>query len=93
MRWVFHWGVGVDLGQSIFAVDDKRCYFGEWGYGASKSGVVAFFHVRILSRVRFPLHDHMRENWHWSTAQVLLRFMILQGLLTIGLLGVLFKLR
>ncbi|WP_353418048.1 phospho-N-acetylmuramoyl-pentapeptide-transferase [Treponema pallidum] len=63
------------------------------GTGLLKVVLLRFFHVRILSRARFPLHDHMRENWHWSTAQVLLRFMILQGLLTIGLLGVLFKLR
>jgi phospho-N-acetylmuramoyl-pentapeptide-transferase len=49
--------------------------------------------IRMLHRVRFPLHDHCRQNLGWSEAQVLLRFVLLQTFLTPLLLGLLVKLR
>ena len=38
--------------------------------------------VRIIHSVRFPLHDHCTRILNWSTAQVLMRFMLLQAFLT-----------
>ena len=49
--------------------------------------------VRILHKVRFPLHDHCRKNLGWSPAQVLLRFVLLQAFLTPLLLVLLLKVR
>ena len=49
--------------------------------------------ARLLGRVRFPLHDHCRWNLGWSSAQVLMRFALLQALLIPLLLGLLLKLR
>ena len=49
--------------------------------------------VRMLHRVRFPLHDHCRKNLHWSNAQVLMRFALLQALLIPLLLVLVIKLR
>jgi phospho-N-acetylmuramoyl-pentapeptide-transferase len=49
--------------------------------------------VRLLHRVRFPLHDHCRRNLRWSNAQVLLRFMLIQAFLTPLLLLLLIKIR
>jgi len=49
--------------------------------------------VRLLHRVRFPLHDHCRKNRGWSNAQVLMRFALLQALLIPLLLVLLIKLR
>jgi phospho-N-acetylmuramoyl-pentapeptide-transferase len=49
--------------------------------------------VRMLHRVRFPLHDHCRRNKRWTNAQVLLRFVLLQAFLTPLLLGILVKVR
>ena len=49
--------------------------------------------IRLLHRIRFPLHDHCRQNLKWSNAQVLLRFVLLQAFLTPLLLGLLVKLR
>lgn len=49
--------------------------------------------VRILHKVRFPLHDHCRKNLGWSNAQVLMRFVLLQAFLIPALLGLLVKLR
>lgn len=56
----------------------------------ARTGHVA---ARMLHRVRFPLHDHCRHNLGWSNAQVLMRFALLQGLLTPLLLVLLIKLR
>jgi phospho-N-acetylmuramoyl-pentapeptide-transferase len=49
--------------------------------------------VRLLHRYRFPLHDHCRKRLEWSDPQVLVRFMLLQALLTPILFGLLVKLR
>ena len=51
------------------------------------------FFVRLLHRIRFPLHDHCRKNLQWSDSQVLVRFVLLQAILTPLLLGVLVKVR
>lgn len=49
--------------------------------------------VRFLHRIRFPLHDHCRKNLGWSNAQVLMRFVLIQALLTPLLLVLLVKVR
>lgn len=49
--------------------------------------------MRLLHRVRFPLHDHCRRNLGWSNAQVLMRFALLQALVTPLLFVLLLKLR
>ncbi len=49
--------------------------------------------VRWLHSVRFPLHDHCRKNLHWSNAQVLMRFMLLQAFLTPVLFLLIVKVR
>jgi phospho-N-acetylmuramoyl-pentapeptide-transferase len=49
--------------------------------------------VRFLHRYRFPLHDHCRKRLDWSDPQVLVRFVLLQALLTPILFGLLVKLR
>ena len=37
--------------------------------------------VKAVWRVRFPLHDHCKKELHWTNAQVLMRFMLLQAFL------------
>ena len=49
--------------------------------------------VRALHGVRFPLHDHCKKTLHWSNAQVLLRFTLLQMFLTPILFFVFVKIR
>jgi len=49
--------------------------------------------IRIFDSIRFPLHDHMRKNRGWSPTQVLVKFMILQVLVTIAVLGIILKVR
>ena len=45
--------------------------------GLVKVALTRFFGWRVLSRVRFPLHDHCRKELGWSNSQVLVRFMLL----------------
>jgi len=63
------------------------------GTGLLKVALLRFFKIRILHNVRFPLHDHMRKNRSWSPTQVLLKFMIIQVLITLAVLGMFFKIR
>lgn len=37
--------------------------------------------VKLVQRVRFPLHDHCKKELKWSNAQVLMRFLLLQAFL------------
>lgn len=63
------------------------------GMGLLKVFLLRFFKIKIFENIRFPLHDHMRKNLGWSPTQVLLKFMIIQLLITAVLLGILFKVR
>ena len=63
------------------------------GTGLVKVALLRFLKIRVLSRVRFPLHDHVRETLHWSSTQVLARFTLIHIALTAILLAVLLKVR
>lgn len=63
------------------------------GTGLLKVALLRFFKIRIFDSVRFPLHDHMSKNRKWSPAQILVKFMILQVLVTIAVLGIILKVR
>lgn len=63
------------------------------GTGLLKVALLRFFKIRILHTIRFPLHDHMRKNHLWSPTQVLLKFMILQVLISLAVVGIFFKIR
>ena len=63
------------------------------GMGLLKVFLLRFFKIKIFSTIRFPLHDHMRKNHGWSPTQVLLKFMMMQILISIILLGMFFKIR
>lgn len=63
------------------------------GTGLLKVALLRFLHIKILMGIRFPLHDHMRKNRGWSATQVLIKFMILQILVTLAVIGLSFKVR
>ncbi|MEL3901228.1 MAG: phospho-N-acetylmuramoyl-pentapeptide-transferase [Treponema phagedenis] len=63
------------------------------GTGLVKVALLRFFHIRIFRNIRFPLHDHMRKNLKWSPTQVLIKFLILQLLITLAVFALLFKIR
>ena len=63
------------------------------GTGLVKVAMLRFFHIRIFRNIRFPLHDHMRKNRTWSPEQVLIKFIIMQILITLAVFALLFKIR
>ncbi len=75
----------------IFAT--SSIIFVNGGMGLLKVFLKRFFHISIFTKIRFPLHDHFRKNHGWSPTQVLLKFLILQILLTVALVGIFFKIR
>ncbi|MBX3018427.1 MAG: hypothetical protein KF767_11085 [Bdellovibrionaceae bacterium] len=63
------------------------------GTGLVKVAIMRFFKVAFLKNVRFPLHDHVRHNKGWSNTQVLVRFALIQVMITMTLLIFLIKIR
>ena len=61
--------------------------------GLLKVFLLRFFKIGIFKRVRYPLHDFVRHEKGWSNSQVLVRFVLLQFVLTPLLLLFLFKVR
>jgi len=63
------------------------------GTGLIKVALLRFFKIGIFRKIRFPLHDHFRHNADWSNTQVLIRFVVLQAMLTLILIVILIKIR
>ena len=80
-------------GNPFLILATSSIIFVNGGMGLLKVALLRFFKIKIFSSIRFPLHDHMRKNKDWSPTQVLIKFLIMQVLITIALLGILFKVR
>ena len=63
------------------------------GTGLLKVALLRFFKISILHNVRFPLHDHLRHRAGWSASQVLVRFTLLQAMITMVFIVALIKIR
>lgn len=48
------------------------------GIGLVKVSLLRFLHIKILTKIRTPLHDHVRKNKKWSNAQTVFKFAIIQ---------------
>ena len=48
------------------------------GIGLVKVSLLRFFKIKILTKVRTPLHDHVCKNLGWSNAQTVFKFAIIQ---------------
>lgn len=48
------------------------------GLGLVKVFLLRFLKIRILTKVRTPLHDQVRKNMGWSNTQTVFRFVIIQ---------------
>jgi phospho-N-acetylmuramoyl-pentapeptide-transferase len=80
-------------GNPFLILATSSIIFVNGGMGLMKVALLRFFKIHIFESIRFPLHDHMRKNHGWSPAQVLIKFMIMQLLITVALLGLFFKVR
>lgn len=63
------------------------------GTGLVKVALLRFAKIAIFRTIRFPLHDHVRHNKGWSNPQVLMRFALVQLMMTIVMLVLLIKIR
>lgn len=58
------------------------------GIGLVKVSLLRFLHIKILTKIRTPLHDHVRKNLGWSNAQTVFKFAIIQILISAAVLWV-----
>lgn len=90
----FYTGVCVMMtGNPFIFLATSSIIFVNGGMGLLKVALKRFCHITIFGNIRFPLHDHFRKNHGWSPTQVLVKFMIIQLLITVVLLGIFFKIR
>lgn len=80
-------------GNPFIILATSSIIFVNGGMGLLKVFLLRFFKIKIFENIRFPLHDHMRKNKGWSPTQVLLKFMIMQILITCAMLGIFLKIR
>lgn len=87
-------GVGVMInGNPFLILATSSIIFINGGMGLLKVFLLRFFKIKIFENIRFPLHDHMRKNRGWSPTQVVIKFMIMQILITCAILGIFLKIR
>lgn len=55
------------------------------GLGLLKVALLRFLKIRIFKKTRFPLHDHVRKNMNWSNTQCVMRFAIIQLVISLAL--------
>lgn len=76
--------IGLFIGMCIVVVGNPTLIFFVAGLilvngatGLVKVALIRIFRIRLLSSVRFPLHDHSRKNLNWSNSQVLIRYLLI----------------
>jgi len=83
----------VATGNPLFLLLVGTVILANGATGLVKVAVTRFFGIKILSNIRFPLHDHARKNLGWSNSQVLVRFMLLHLGLSALLVTLVLKVR
>ena len=83
----------IKTGNPFFLVILSTVLLVNGGTGLVKVAFLRFLNVKIFHGTRFPLHDHVRQNKNWSNTQVMMKFLIIQLLITLGLVGILLKIR
>ncbi len=61
------------------------------GLGLIKVALLRFLKIRILTKTRTPIHDHVRKNIGWSNTQTVFKFAIIQIIISfclVFLLGI-----
>ena len=56
------------------------------GLGLIKVALLRFLKIKILKNTRTPLHDHTRKNMGWSGPQTVMRFAIIQIMISVATL-------
>lgn len=53
------------------------------GLGLLKISLIRFLKLHVMTNLRTPIHDHVRKNMEWSDTQVVIRFVIIQAVVSI----------
>ena len=56
------------------------------GLGLIKVSLLRFLKIKIMTNIRTPIHDHVRKNKGWSDTQVVIRFAIIQAIVSVSIL-------
>lgn len=59
------------------------------GLGLLKVTLIRFFKIHILTNIRTPLHDHVRKTMNWSNTQTVVRFAIIQIVVSVAIVAAL----
>ena len=59
------------------------------GLGLLKVSLIKVCHIHILTNIRTPLHDHVRKKMGWSNTQTMVRFSIIQIVVSVAIVSVL----
>jgi phospho-N-acetylmuramoyl-pentapeptide-transferase len=76
----------LKTGNPLFYIPAAIVIIIDGGLGLLKVSLLRFLKIRILTNVRTPIHDHVRKNKGWSDTQVVLRFAIIQTIISVSIL-------
>lgn len=84
---------GLFIGIAILKTGNMLLYFPlcavlflDGFLGIIKVSLARFLKIRIMKNIRTPLHDHFRKNKGWSNGQTVMRFAIMQAVLSLMVL-------
>ncbi len=84
---------GLFIGIAILKTGNMLLYFPlcavlflDGFLGIVKVSLARFLKIRIMKNIRTPLHDHFRKNKGWSNGQTVMRFAIVQTMISLVLL-------
>lgn len=84
---------GLFIGIAILKTGNMLLYFPlcavlflDGFLGIVKVSLARFLKIRIMKNLRTPLHDHFRKNKGWSNGQTVMRFAIVQTVISLVLL-------
>ena len=76
----------LKTGSPLFYIPAAIMLIIDGGLGLLKVSLLRFLKIRILTNIRTPIHDHVRKNKGWSDTQVVLRFAIIQTVISASIL-------
>jgi phospho-N-acetylmuramoyl-pentapeptide-transferase len=83
----------INCGNPLIIITVATVALVNGGTGLIKVALLRFFKIGIFHNIRFPLHDHFQHNHGWSSTQVLIRFSLIQAIVTLVLIVFLIKIR
>lgn len=74
--------IAMKSGRPFVFIPLMLVFIVDGGIGLIKVSLLKFLKIRILKNTRTPLHDHARKNKGWSDTQTVIRFAILQAVIS-----------